>query len=152
VTREELAFAGALVALGVALVRWLGRRSAPVAQAPAAAAEEPVCRARGCSAVATRAVPELRPWRPTAALLPRWETETDPDGDPALCRAHHGALEAALAARAADERAATETHLAARHRELVAWAASQLCRDHAIAPPAPRPAPRPAAEPEAPVE
>lgn len=151
-TREELAFAGALVGLGVALVRWLGRRPAPAPQAPSAVAEDPVCRARGCSAVATRAVPELRPWRPLAGLLPRWETETDPDGDPALCRAHHGALEAALAARAADERAATETHLASRHRDLVAWAATQLCRDHAIAPPAPRPAPRPAVEPEATVE
>ena len=66
------------------------------------------------------------------------DVETDDEGDAALCRAHHGALEAALAARAADEAAATETHLAARHRELVAWAAGPLCRDHGIAPAPPR--------------
>lgn len=149
-TREEIAFALALVVLGVAVVRVLGRRRAPTAPAsPATAPEEPVCRARGCSSPATRALPELRPWRPLAGLLPRWEAETDQEGDPALCRAHHGALEAALAARAADERAATETHLATRHRDLVAWASGQLCRDHGIAPPAARPAPRPTAESEA---
>ena len=137
-TREEVAFALALVVLGAALVRWLGRRSTtPPATAPAAP-EEPVCRSRGCSAPATRPLPELRPWRPLQWLLPRWLVETDAEGDAALCRAHHGALEASLAARAADESAATETHLAARHRELVAWASGQLCRDHAIAPAPPR--------------
>jgi hypothetical protein len=139
VSREEIAFALALVVLGVAVVRVLGRRRAPAAPAsPATAPEDPVCRARGCSAVATRPLPELRPWRPLQWLLPRWLVETDDDGDAALCRAHHGALEAALAARAADEAAATETHLAARHRELVAWAAGPLCRDHGIAPAPPR--------------
>jgi hypothetical protein len=148
-SREEAAFALALVMLGVAVVRVLGRRRAlPAPASPAAAPEEPVCRARGCSAPATRPLPELRPWRPLGAILPRWLVETDDDGDAALCRAHHGALEAALAARAADEAAATETHLATRHRDLVAWASGQLCRDHGIAPPAARPAPRPTAESE----
>jgi hypothetical protein len=137
--REEIAFALALVVLGVAVVRLAGRRRAlPAPASPAAAPEEPVCRARGCSAPATRPLPELRPWRPLGAILPRWQVQTDADGDAALCRAHHGALEAALAARAADEAAATETHLAARHRELVAWAAGPLCRDHGIAPAPPR--------------
>ncbi len=153
-TRPELAFALALLVVGVAIVRWVSvarrRPSAPTSSAPGPAdREEPQCRARGCSSPATRALPELRPWRPLAGLLPRWETETDPEGDPALCRAHHGALEAALAARAADERAATESHLASRHRDLVAWVSSQLCRDHGIAPPPARPAPRPTTESEA---
>ena len=148
-TRPELAFFLALVVLGAAIVRWVSVARRPPAQAPGPAdRDEPQCRARGCSSTATRALPELRPWRPLAGLLPRWEPETDPEGDPALCRAHHGALEAALAARAADERAATETHLATRHRDLVAWASGQLCRDHGIAPPAARPAPRPTAETE----
>jgi hypothetical protein len=143
VSRGEAGFALALLAVAVAVVRWLSlARRGVVASAPAAPADDPQCRARGCVSPATRALPELRPWRPLLALLPRWETETDPEGEPALCRAHHGALEAALAARAADERAATETHLATRHRELVAWVGSQLCRDHGIAPA--RPAPRPA--------
>lgn len=137
--REEVAFALALVVLGLAVVRLAGRRRAtPAPASPATAPEEPVCRARGCSAPATRPLPELRPWRPLQWLLPRWLVETDDEGDAALCRAHHGALEAALAARAADEAAATETHLAARHRELVAWAAGPLCRDHGIAPAPPR--------------
>ena len=142
-TREEVAFALALVVLGAALVRWLGRRTTAPATAPAAP-EEPVCRARGCAAPATRPLPELRPWRPLAGLLPRWRVESDSEADVALCRAHHGALEASLAARAADESAATETHLAARHRELVAWSVGQLCRDHGIAPPPPPRVARPA--------
>jgi hypothetical protein len=147
VSRPELAFALALLVMGLAVVRWASltrrRPSAPTPSSPSPVdRDDPQCRARGCVSPATRALPELRPWRPLLALLPRWETETDPEGEPALCRAHHGALEAALAARAADERAATETHLATRHRELVAWVGSQLCRDHGIAPA--RPAPRPA--------
>jgi hypothetical protein len=149
VSRAEIGFFLSLVMVGVAIVRWVSVARRQTAQAPPVDRDEPQCRARGCSSTATRALPELRPWRPLAGLLPRWEPETDPEGDPALCRAHHGALEAALAARAADERAATETHLATRHRDLVAWASGQLCRDHGIAPPAARPAPRPTAESEA---
>jgi hypothetical protein len=155
VSRAEIGFFLALVMVGVAIVRWVSVARRPAAPAPGPAdRDEPQCRARGCSSPATRALPELRPWRPLAGLLPRWEPETDPEGDLALCRAHHGALEAALAARAADERAATETHLATRHRDLVAWAGGQLCRDHGIATPAARPAPRPTAEtePATPVE
>lgn len=148
-SRAEIGFFLALVMVGVAVVRWVSVSRRSAAPAPPVDRDEPQCRARGCSSTATRALPELRPWRPLAGLLPRWEAETDPEGDPALCRAHHGALEAALAARAADERAATESHLASRHRDLVAWASGQLCRDHGIAPPAARPAPRPTAESEA---
>lgn len=142
--RTPTAFVLALVVCAAALVVVLGRRRPPPPQALPEPDDDPVCRARGCSAPATRALPEARLWRPLAALLPRWEVATDAEGDPAVCAAHHGALVAALVARAALERAALEEHLAARHRELVAWALGPLQRDHAIAPP--RVAPRSAEE------
>lgn len=131
----------------VAAVLVLGRRlgaskgSPPPPAATPPDADEPVCRARGCLAPATRGLPEARLWRPVPWLLPRWEVVTDPEADAAVCAAHHGPLVAALTARAALERAALEEHLAARHRELVAWALSQVPRDHGIAPPPPRPSP-----------
>lgn len=133
------------VALVILLARRLGRASKDPPSTPAAPLapedDEPVCRARGCSAPATRGLPEARLWRPVSWLLPRWEVVTDPEADAAVCAAHHGPLVAALTARAAQERAALEEHLAARHRELVAWALGQLGRDHGIAPPPPRPSP-----------
>lgn len=153
--RLSTGWALALLVLGVAAVILLGRRlsgaEAPKRQAlPSPATDdneedeeaEPICRARGCSALATRGLPEARPWRPLSWLLPRWQVVTDPEAPPAVCAAHHGPLAAALTARAAAERAALEEHLAARHRELVAWVLTQLQRDHGIAPPsAPRPSP-----------
>ncbi len=141
------AWALALIVGGVALVLLLGRRlsaEAPKRQAlPAPDDDEPetVCRSRGCLAPATRALPEARLWRPLLWLLPRWEVVTDAEGEPALCAAHHGPLVSALTARAAAERAALEEHLAARHRELVAWTLGQVTRDHGIAPAPPRPSP-----------
>lgn len=146
--RLSAGWALALVACGVAAVILLARALGASKKQPAPAAapppddedDAPVCRARGCSAPATRGLPEARLWRPFSWILPRWEVATDPEADPAVCAAHHGPLVAALTARAALERAALEEHLAARHRELVAWALSQLGRDHGIAPaPAPRP-------------
>lgn len=153
--RLSTGWALALIVLGIAAVillgRVLGRRRPTAPSSPALQEgdleddeEEPVCRARGCSAPATRGLPEARPWRPLSWLLPRWEVVTDPEAPPAVCAAHHGPLAAALTARAAQERAALEEHLAARHRELVAWALTQVQRDHGIAPP-PAPAPRPSA-------
>lgn len=116
-------------------------RDTPTPREPEDDEPEPVCRSRGCTAPATRGLPEARPWRPVSWLLPRWEVVTDPYAEPALCAAHHGPLTAALTARAAQERAAVEEHFAARHRDLVAWALSQLTRDHGIAPAPPRPSP-----------
>lgn len=146
--RASTAFALALLVLGVAAVLRLGRAMnaakpppAPLPDAPPQGDAEPVCRARGCSAPATRGLPEARLWRPVSWLLPRWEVVTDPEAEPAVCAAHHGPLVAALTARAAEERAALEVHLAARHRELVAWLLAQVTRDHGIAPPPPRPSP-----------
>ena len=150
--RLSAGWALALLVCGVAavilLARFLGAPKAAPAPSPAAPDasdpdDAPVCRARGCSAPATRGLPEARLWRPFSWILPRWEVATDPEADPAVCAAHHGPLVAALTARAALERAALEEHLAARHRELVAWALTQVQRDHGIAPAPPRPAPSP---------
>ena len=131
----------ALVVWGRLSARRSAPRDTPAPPQPQPEDDAPVCRSRGCTAPATRGIPEARPWRPLPWLLPRWEIVTDAEADPALCAAHHGPLVAALTARAAQERAALEEHLAARHRELVAWALSQLTRDHGIAPPPPRPSP-----------
>lgn len=147
----------AAIAAVILLGRVLGRRGGASKAPPVALPEggeegepEPVCRARGCLAPATRGIPEARPWRPVSWLLPRWEVVTDPEAEPALCAAHHGPLASALTARAAQERAALEEHLAARHRELVAWAQTQVQRDHGIAPAPPRPAPSPLRAPTVP--
>lgn len=147
--RLSTGWALALLVLGIAAVILLGRRlsaETPKRQALPAPDDaddepEPVCRSRGCLAPATRALPEARLWRPLSWLLPRWEVVTDAEGEPALCAAHHGPLVSALTARAAAERAALEEHLAARHRELVAWTLGQVTRDHGIAPAPPRPSP-----------
>jgi hypothetical protein len=141
-TAWTLAVIVACLAAIVVWVRVSARKAAVVPrEAPAEEEDEPVCRSRGCAAPATRGLPEARPWRPVSWLLPRWEVVTDPDGDVAVCAAHHGPLAAALTARAAQERAALEEHLAARHRDLVAWALSQLTRDHGIAAAPARPSP-----------
>ncbi len=112
--RLSTGWALALLVLGVAAVILLGRRlsgaEAPKRQAlPSPATDdneedeeaEPICRARGCSALATRGLPEARPWRPLSWLLPRWQVVTDPEAPPAVCAAHHGPLAAALDALAA---------------------------------------------------
>ena len=117
------------------------QRDTPTPPPPSPDDAEPVCRTRGCSALATRGMPELRPWRPFPWLLPRWEVVTDPEADAALCAAHHGAAVATLAERAAQERAAIEAHVAARHRDLVAWMTGALAKELAIAPQTPRPSP-----------
>lgn len=111
----------AAIAAVILLGRVLGRRGGASKAPPVALPEggeegepEPVCRARGCLAPATRGIPEARPWRPVSWLLPRWEVVTDAEAEPALCAAHHGPLASALTARAAQERAALEEHLAAR--------------------------------------
>jgi len=97
---------------------------------------EPVCRTRGCTALATRGLPELLQRRPLGALVPSWVVADDPEAEVALCRAHHGVWTAALVQRAAAERAALEAHLAAQHREVVAHVAVELPKLLALAPPA----------------
>lgn len=113
------------------------QRDTPTPPRPTADDEpEPVCRTRGCTALATRGLPELLQRRPLGALVPSWVVADDPDAEVALCRAHHGVWTAALVQRAAAERAALEAHLAAQHREVVAHVAIELPKLLALAPPA----------------
>ena len=126
------------LALVVIVGRLLGRRPAHPAATPAEELDEddPVCRTRGCTLPATRALPELRSRRQLGLLVPSWEVVDDPDAEVALCRAHHGVWTAALVQRAAQERAALEEHLAVRHAAVVAHVAGELPRALALAPPA----------------
>ncbi len=146
--RLDTAWLLACFVLGLALVVWLGRRmgggrataSAPRDASPLDPPDddgpEPVCRTRGCTASATRGLPELVQRRALAALVPSWVVVDDPEADVALCRAHHAVWTAHLRRLAVAESAALEEHLAAQHQRLVATVAADLPKTLQLAPPA----------------